>query len=165
MPARVAILMGSRSDLDAMSEIFQVLEEFQVEYEAFAMSAHRTPEAVAEYVAGLEDKGVQVLICGAGGAAHLAGVAASHTLIPVIGVPMKSGLNGLDSLLATVQMPRGIPVATTAIGGCGAYNAGLLAVSILSLQDKDLREKLGQFRTKQTQDVLAKAEIKEEDWK
>jgi 5-(carboxyamino)imidazole ribonucleotide mutase len=164
MSVRVAILMGSRSDLDAMAEACRLLEDFGIEFEAQALSAHRTPERVAEYVEGLEERGVQVLICGAGGAAHLAGVAASHTLIPVIGVPMKSGLNGLDSLLATVQMPRGIPVATTAIGGSGAYNAALLAVQIMSLSDPELHERYAAFRKSQTQAVLDKSALGPEDW-
>lgn len=159
MSVRVAILMGSRSDLDAMKEAFAVLDKFAVPYEAKALSAHRTPDAVAAFVEGLADRGVEVLICGAGGAAHLAGVAASHTWLPVIGVPMKSTLNGLDSLLATVQMPRDIPVATTAIGGSGAHNAALLAIQMMALQDTELREKLIAYRRAATEKVLATADI------
>lgn len=160
MSVQVAVLMGSRSDLEAMSEAFKVFKEFSVECEARALSAHRTPEAVSEYIRGLEDRGVKIVIAGAGGAAHLAGVCASHTALPVIGVPMKtSALGGLDSLLSTVQMPRGIPVATTAIGGGGAYNAALLAISILALSDKDLREQLHRFRSEQTRKVEDQAVI------
>ena len=161
---QVAVIMGSRSDLDAMKEACQVLEKFGLDFEARVMSAHRTPEAVAAYVEGLEGRGVKAVICGAGGAAHLAGVVASHTILPVIGVPMKSTLNGLDSLLATVQMPRGIPVATTAIGGSGAYNAALLAVQILSLSDSKLRETWRQFRQDQTAKVEKAAEVDAQEW-
>lgn len=157
--SKVAVIMGSRSDLDAMSEAFDVLKEFNIDFEARAMSAHRTPDAVAEYVKALADRDFKVVICGAGMAAHLAGVCASHTHLPVIGVPMKGTLNGLDSLLSTVQMPRGIPVATTAIGGSGAYNAALLAVQMLSLCDKNLEEKLISFRKAQTEKVLSQAVI------
>lgn len=164
MRSRVAILMGSRSDLEAMSEAFRILKEFDVEFEAYAMSAHRTADAVSEYVKDLEKRGIEVLICGAGGAAHLAGVCAAHTSLPVLGVPMKSSMNGLDSLLSTVQMPRGIPVATFAVGGAGAYNAGLFAIHIMSITDKTLAQKLKTFRANQTQSVLDRAEIKPEDW-
>lgn len=162
--SKVAIIMGSRSDLDAMAEACRILTEFDVEFECRVMSAHRTPEALAAYVEGLESEGCQVLICGAGGAAHLAGVVASHSILPVIGVPMKSTLNGLDSLLSTVQMPRGIPVATTAIGGSGAYNAALLAVQILSLGDQDVREKFKQFRVNQTEKLTAEAVVEAGEW-
>lgn len=162
--SKVAIIMGSRSDLDAMAEACRILTEFDVEFECRVMSAHRTPEALAVYVEGLESEGCQVLICGAGGAAHLAGVVASHSILPVIGVPMKSTLNGLDSLLSTVQMPRGIPVATTAIGGSGAYNAALLAVQILSLGDQDVREKFKQFRVNQTEKLTAEAVVEAGEW-
>lgn len=160
MQCQVAILMGSRSDLEAMSEASKILKQFNVSYEVKALSAHRTPEAVKNYISALADRGVQVVIAGAGGAAHLAGICAAHTHLPVIGVPMKtSGLGGLDSLLSTVQMPRGIPVATTAIGGSGAYNAGLLAVQIMALQDETLRKKLLDFRAAQTQKVLDQADV------
>lgn len=161
---QVSVIMGSRSDLDAMKEACQVLEKFGLDFEARVMSAHRTPEAVAQYVEGLEDRGVKAVICGAGGAAHLAGVVASHTILPVIGVPMKSTLNGLDSLLATVQMPRGIPVATTAIGGSGAYNAALLAVQMVSLSDPKLREAFRKFRQEQTHKVEKAAEVEAQEW-
>lgn len=152
---RVMILMGSRSDLDAMSEAFRILKQFHIPYEARALSAHRTPDSVRQCMEGLEERGCSVVIAGAGGAAHLAGVCASHTALPVIGVPMKtSALGGLDSLLSTVQMPRGIPVATTAIGGSGAYNAALLAVQILALSDEALRSELHAFRKAQSEKVL-----------
>lgn len=158
MSIQVAIIMGSRSDLDAMSEAFDVLKEFDIGFEARALSAHRTPAAVEEFIGGLEERGVKVVIAGAGGAAHLAGVCASHTTLPVFGVPMKtSALGGMDSLLSTVQMPRGIPVGCTAIGGSGAYNAALMAVSILSLSDPELALKLKKFRQEQTARVEAQS--------
>lgn len=163
--SKVAIIMGSRSDLDAMAEACRILEEFEVDFECRVMSAHRTPDALAEYVEALEGVGCQAIICGAGGAAHLAGVVASHSLLPVIGVPMKSTLNGLDSLLSTVQMPRGIPVATTAIGGSGAYNAALLAIQILSLSDQDVRRKFKQFRVMQTEKLTADAVVRPDEWR
>lgn len=155
MSIQVAVIMGSRSDLDAMSEAVDVLKKFDIQYEVRALSAHRTPAAVKEYIGGLEARGVKVVIAGAGGAAHLAGVCAAHTALPVFGVPMKtSALGGLDSLLSTVQMPRGIPVGCTAIGGSGAYNAALMAVSILALADSEIASRLKAFREEQT----AKAE-------
>lgn len=158
MSVRVAVIMGSRSDSEAMSEACEILKKFGIGYEARALSAHRTPAAVKAYISGLEERGVQVVIAGAGGAAHLAGVCASYTTLPVFGVPMKSSaLGGLDSLLSTVQMPRGIPVGTTAIGGSGAYNAALLAVSIIALSDKEIKEKLVQFRKEQTEKVEAQS--------
>ena len=157
---KVAIIMGSRSDLEAMQEAANVLQEFGVEYEMRALSAHRTPAAVQEFIGGLADRGFAAVIAGAGGAAHLAGVCASHTHLPVIGVPMRTSLaGGLDSLLSTVQMPRGIPVATTATGGTGAYNAALLAVSMIALSDPQMREKYIAFRASQTQKVLDQSVI------
>ena len=157
---KVAIIMGSRSDLEAMSEAAKVLEEFGIVYEMRALSAHRTPHAVQEYISGLADRGFAAVIAGAGGAAHLAGVCASHTHLPVIGVPMRTSLaGGLDSLLSTVQMPRGIPVATTATGGSGAYNAALLAVSMIALSDGELREAYINFRSAQTEKVLTQSVI------
>lgn len=157
---KVAIIMGSRSDLEAMSEAAKLLEQFGIAYEMRALSAHRTPEAVKEFISGLANRGFAAVIAGAGGAAHLAGVCASHTHLPVIGVPMRTSLaGGLDSLLSTVQMPRGIPVATTATGGTGAYNAALLAVSIIALSDADMREKYISFRRAQTEKVLAQSVI------
>lgn len=152
----VAIIMGSRSDWDVMRESARVLSEFQVPHESRVLSAHRTPEATAKYVGEAAGRGIEVLIAAAGGAAHLAGVAAAHTLLPVIGVPMESqSLKGLDSLLSTVQMPAGIPVATVAIGTPGAKNAGLLAIAILANSRPELREKIRAFRNKQRDKILA----------
>ena len=139
--------MGSKSDWDAMRQADEILTRFDVPHECCVLSAHRTPELTAKYAADAADRGLEVIIAGAGGAAHLAGVVAAHTVIPVIGVPMQSSaLNGLDSLLSTVQMPKGIPVATVAIGASGAANAGLLAVEILATSRPALRVKLKAFR-------------------
>ena len=140
--------MGSKSDWEAMSQASAVLSEFGIAHESRVLSAHRTPALTSEYASTAAGRGVQVIIAGAGGAAHLAGVVAAHTVLPVIGVPMTSALNGLDSLLSTVQMPKGIPVATVAIGGSGAANAGLLAVAILATSRPDLRAKLQAYREK-----------------
>jgi 5-(carboxyamino)imidazole ribonucleotide mutase len=151
----VAILMGSKSDWETMRHAAETLTRFEVPHECRVISAHRAPVALTEYVSGAEARGIQVIIAGAGGAAHLAGVAAAHTLVPVLGVPMEtSSLNGLDSLLSTVQMPGGIPVGTLAIGRAGATNAALLAIAILANHRPELREKLRQFREEQTQRVL-----------
>lgn len=139
----VGILMGSDSDLEIMQEAANVLEQFGIPYEMQVLSAHRSPHLVAEYTTNARKNGLRVLIAGAGGAAHLAGVVAAHTILPVIGIPVNSTpLNGMDALLATVQMPAGIPVATTAIGKAGATNAGILAVQILSTGDESLVTKL-----------------------
>ena len=139
--------MGSKSDWEAMRQADEILARFDIAHESRVMSAHRTPALVAEYASGAERRGMQVIIAGAGGAAHLAGVVAAHTVLPVIGVPMQSAaLNGIDSLLSTVQMPKGIPVATVAIGASGAANAGLLAVAILATSRPDLRKKLQTYR-------------------
>ena len=139
----VSVIMGSTSDWETMRQAEAVLTQFGVPHESRVVSAHRTPKWLAEFAAGAEARGVEVIIAGAGGAAHLAGVVAAHTVLPVIGVPMQSAaLNGLDSLLSTVQMPKGIPVATVAIGASGAANAGLLAVAILATTRPDLRRKL-----------------------
>ena len=139
----VGILMGSDSDLEIMQEAANVLEQFGIAYEMQVLSAHRSPRLVAEYAENARKNGLRVLIAGAGGAAHLAGVVAAHTILPVIGIPVNSTpLNGMDALLATVQMPAGIPVATTAIGKAGATNAGILAVQILSTGDESLVAKL-----------------------
>jgi 5-(carboxyamino)imidazole ribonucleotide mutase len=138
--------MGSRSDWDAMRQADEVLTRFDVPHESRVMSAHRTPALTAEYASQAVERGLEVIIAGAGGAAHLAGVVAAHTVIPVIGVPMQSALNGLDSLLSTVQMPRGVPVATVAIGPSGAANAGLLAVAILANSRPELRARLLAYR-------------------
>jgi phosphoribosylaminoimidazole carboxylase PurE protein len=145
--AQVAIFMGSRSDLEKLSDAITILKDFGVTYEVHVCSAHRSPEYLLKTLRNLESGGLQIVIAAAGGAAHLAGVCAAHTLLPVIGVPVDiPPLNGLDSLLSTVQMPGGIPVATVSIGKAGAKNAGLLAVSILALQDEDLHPKLRKYR-------------------
>jgi 5-(carboxyamino)imidazole ribonucleotide mutase len=152
----VAIIMGSKSDWpDVMSAADKTLDDLGITHEALVMSAHRTPDRVLEYAAAAESRGIQVIIAGAGGAAHLAGVIAAKTQLPVLAVPIASTpLNGLDSLLAMVQMPGGIPVATLAIGRPGATNAALLAAEILALSHPDIREKLRAFRARQTQTVL-----------
>ena len=150
---KVAIIMGSASDWDVMCPACTTLEEFGIPYEKRVLSAHRNPGPLAEYVSSAPDKGIEIIIAGAGGAAHLPGVIAALTTLPVIGVPVKSkALNGLDSLLSIVQMPSGIPVATMAIDG--ARNAALYAVSILALKDEILSEKLKEFRKKQSDKVL-----------
>jgi 5-(carboxyamino)imidazole ribonucleotide mutase len=152
----VGIVMGSKSDWEAMKQASDMLARFGVEHESHVMSAHRTPAIVAEYASGAAARGMQVIIAGAGGAAHLAGVVAAHTILPVIGVPMQSAaLNGIDSLLSTVQMPKGIPVATVAIGAPGAANAGLLAVAILATASPDLRTKLQAYRAQLAEEVRA----------
>ncbi len=157
----VGIVMGSTSDWETMKAAATVLEEFGVPYEAKAMSAHRTPKAVVEWTEGAAAKGMKAIIAAAGGAAHLAGVVAAHTTLPVLGVPMPSKhLKGLDSLLSTVQMPKGIPVATFAIGDAGAANAALFAVALLALSDSKLQKKLSKFRIKQTEAVLKTAPLK-----
>ena len=157
----IGIVMGSASDWETMKAAAKVLEEFGVAYEAKAMSAHRTPHAVADWASNARKKGFKVMIAAAGGAAHLAGVVAAHTTLPVLGVPMPSKhLQGLDSLLSTVQMPKGIPVATFAIGEAGAANAALFAVALLALSDKGLAKKLDEFRRKQTEAVLKAAPLK-----
>ena len=142
----VAILMGSDSDLPVMEEAGKILAEFQVPYEITVSSAHRSPERTAEYARKAAGRGLEVIIAGAGGAAHLAGVIAGHTILPVIGVPMESALLGLDSLLSTVQMPGGVPVATVAIGKAGARNAGILAVQILAGKRPALKKALLRYK-------------------
>ncbi len=154
--ALVAVLMGSKSDWDTMRHCSETLERFGVAHECRVLSAHRTPAATMEFVSGAAGRGVKVMVAAAGGAAHLAGVCAAHTTLPVLGVPMESAsLKGLDSLLATVQMPGGIPVGTLAIGKPGATNAALLAVAILALSDSALGAKLAAYREEQTRKVLA----------
>src|SRR5436190_12395600 len=146
--------MGSSSDWETMKHAVDVLEQFRVAFEKHIVSAHRTPVWMAEFAGGAESRGVEVIIAGADGAAHLPGMVAAHTVVPVLGVPVQSAaLQGLDSLLSIVQMPGGIPVATLAIGKPGATNAGLLAVSILSNSRPDLRERLRAFRQEQTEKV------------
>lgn len=153
----VGILMGSDSDLSTMQEAAKVLEGFEIPFEMRICSAHRTPDRAMRYASQAEARGIRILIAGAGGAAHLAGVLAAHATLPVIGVPMDSGpLSGLDALLSTVQMPGGIPVATVAIGRAGARNAGLLAIQILALSDPRLKRKLVDFRARLAADVTAK---------
>jgi 5-(carboxyamino)imidazole ribonucleotide mutase len=155
----IGIVMGSTSDWETMKAAAQVLDEFGVPYEAKAMSAHRTPQLVAEWASGAAKRGMKAIIAGAGGAAHLAGVVAAHTTLPVLGVPIPSKhLQGLDSLLSTVQMPKGIPVATFAIGEAGAANAALYAIAMLALSDKTLEKKLAEFRMRQAESVK-KAEL------
>ena len=154
--SKVGIVMGSTNDWDIMKQAAQQLKDFAVPYEARALSAHRTPDLLVEWIAALEIRGAQCFIAGAGGAAHLAGVVAAKTTLPVLAVPIPSKhLGGLDSLLSMVQMPKGIPVATFAIGDGGSANAGLFAVSLLALQDKALAQKLTAFRAKQTEAVKA----------
>jgi 5-(carboxyamino)imidazole ribonucleotide mutase len=150
----VNILMGSKSDWEVMKNTSDTLNQFGVAHESRVLSAHRTPHHTTEYVLGAEARGVEVIIAAAGGAAHLAGVCAAHTLLPVLGVPMESKLNGLDSLLSTAQMPGGIPVGTLAIGKAGAVNAALLAIAILANKDPELRKKLKQFRDDQADKIL-----------
>jgi 5-(carboxyamino)imidazole ribonucleotide mutase len=151
----VAIVMGSKSDWDTMRHAAEMLDELGVPNEARVLSAHRTPEATTEFARNASDRGLRVIIAGAGGAAHLAGVIAAHTVLPVLGVPIQSKLQGLDSLLSTAQMPGGIPVGTLAIGDAGAKNAALLAVAILATADKKLRQRLETFRKKQSESVLS----------
>ena len=151
----VAIVMGSKSDWDTMRHAAETLDELGVPNEARVLSAHRTPEATTDFARNALDRGLRVIIAGAGGAAHLAGVIAAHTILPVLGVPIQSKLQGLDSLLSTAQMPGGIPVGTLAIGDAGAKNAALLAVAILATTDKKLRQRLEEFRKKQSEIVLS----------
>ncbi len=152
----VAIVMGSQSDWDEMSSAVKVLNDFGVPCEAKVMSAHRTPDLVVDYVRAAPANGIRCIIAGAGGAAHLAGVIAAHTTLPVLGVPMPSKhLNGMDSLLSTVQMPQGIPVATFAIGKAGAGNAALFAIAMLALNDAALAKKLADFRKSQADKIRA----------
>jgi 5-(carboxyamino)imidazole ribonucleotide mutase len=153
--AKVGVIMGSKSDWDTMSQACEVLKQFGIRFEAKVVSAHRTPLFMVQYAQAAESRGIQVIIAGAGGAAHLPGMVASCTNLPVLGVPVQSkSLQGLDSLLSIVQMPGGIPVATLAIGAAGAKNAGLLAVRILALSDPELKAKLSDFAALQTQSVL-----------
>ncbi|OFW29517.1 MAG: 5-(carboxyamino)imidazole ribonucleotide mutase [Acidobacteria bacterium RIFCSPLOWO2_02_FULL_65_29] len=152
-PVLVGIVMGSQSDWDTMRQAHEMLTRFGVAHENSVMSAHRSPELTAGYAKTAASRGLEVLIAGAGGAAHLAGVVAAHTVLPVIGVPMPSGLNGLDSLLSTVQMPMGVPVATVAIGPSGAANAGLLAVAILATSRPALRAALQAYRDEMAAEV------------
>ena len=150
----MGVIMGSKSDWDTMSHADAVLTEFAVPHECLVVSAHRTPAWMTEYATTAAERGLEVIIAGAGGAAHLPGMVAAQTVLPVIGVPVESkALNGLDSLLSIVQMPKGVPVATVAIGASGAANAGLLAIAILSNSRPDLRAKLQEFRRRQQDEV------------
>ena len=154
---KVGVIMGSVSDYEVMADAVAMLEQLRIDFEKRVVSAHRTPDLLYEYAKTARERGLGVIIAGAGGAAHLPGMVAAMTTLPVVGVPVKSrALNGLDSLLSIVQMPAGVPVATTAING--AKNAALIAASILSLQDRELAARLEAFRARQTADVLA-AEI------
>jgi 5-(carboxyamino)imidazole ribonucleotide mutase len=151
----VAVIMGSKSDWETMRQAADQLEEFGVPHECRVLSAHRTPAETTKFVSGAESRGIEVIIAAAGGAAHLAGVCAAHSLLPVLGVPMESAsLKGLDSLLSTVQMPAGVPVGALGIGKAGARNAALLAIAILANSRPELRERLRQFRAAQSEKVL-----------
>ena len=154
----VGVIMGSKSDWETLRHAVEMLTQFGIPQEARIVSAHRTPELMSKYAAEAERRGLEVIIAGAGGAAHLPGMVASHTILPVIGVPVQShALQGLDSLLSIVQMPGGVPVGTMAIGKAGAINAALLAVRILATTRPELREKLRAFHIDQTQKVLQEA--------
>jgi 5-(carboxyamino)imidazole ribonucleotide mutase len=155
-------MMGSKSDWEVMRQAADTLTAFGVPHECRVLSAHRTPAETAEYVSQAESRGIEVIVAAAGGAAHLAGVCAAHTLLPVLGVPMESAsLKGLDSLLSTVQMPAGVPVGTLAIGASGARNAALLAIAILANSRPELREKLRRFRADQKEKILADSSLQE----
>ena len=152
----VGVIMGSQSDWETMRHAVETLERLDVPCESRVVSAHRTPDLLFEYAAGAEERGVQVLIAGAGGAAHLPGMAAAKTILPVLGVPVESkALQGVDSLVSIVQMPAGVPVGTLAIGRAGAINAALLAAAIVARSDEGVRERLARFREEQTRSVLA----------
>ena len=155
---KVGIIMGSRSDLPTMNEAFEILKQFGIECEVKIVSAHRTPEEMFEYARTAKSRGLKVIIAGAGGAAHLPGMVASLTILPVIGVPIESKiLKGIDSLLSIVQMPAGVPVATVAIGG--AKNAGLLASQIIALEDEKILEKITEYRENMKNSVLENSEV------
>jgi 5-(carboxyamino)imidazole ribonucleotide mutase len=156
MPNTVAVIMGSKSDWETMRHAVEMIEQLGIPVERRVVSAHRTPEWMAEFAREAAGRGIKVIIAGAGGAAHLPGMIAAHTELPVLGVPIESRvLRGVDSLLSIVQMPAGIPVGTLAIGTAGAKNAGLLAAAILALEDESLRSRLKEFRARQTAEVLA----------
>jgi 5-(carboxyamino)imidazole ribonucleotide mutase len=155
-PALVAVIMGSRSDWDTMHHVVETLEALGVPHETRVVSAHRTPDLMAEFARDAEARGLEVIVAGAGGAAHLPGMTAAHTMIPVLGVPVESAvLRGMDSLLSIVQMPAGVPVGTLAIGRAGAVNAAVLAASIVSISRPELRERLRAWRHERSADVLA----------
>ncbi len=156
MTIEVGVIMGSKSDWETMRHACEALAQFDVQFEKRIVSAHRTPQLMAEYANQAAKRGLRVIIAGAGGAAHLPGMVAAQTLVPVIGVPVKSSsLSGLDSLLSIVQMPRGVPVATVAIGEAGAFNAGLLAVQMLAVYNQDLQARLEDWRNQTSDTVLA----------
>lgn len=158
----VGIIMGSKSDFETMQEAMKVLEQLEISYEASVVSAHRTPDKMFEYAEAARNRGIKVIIAGAGGAAHLPGMVAAKTTLPVIGVPVQSrALNGLDSLLSIVQMPGGIPVATVAIGKAGAKNAGLLAASMLSTSYQEIAVHLENYRKEMTDSVLGDGDLNE----
>ena len=159
MTVEVGVIMGSKSDWETMRHACEALAQFDVQFEKRIVSAHRTPQLMAEYANQAAKRGLRVIIAGAGGAAHLPGMVAAQTLVPVIGVPVKSSsLSGLDSLLSIVQMPRGVPVATVAIGEAGAFNAGLLAVQMLAVYNQGLRTRLEDWRN-QTRDTVLATEL------
>lgn len=158
--ARVGVIMGSRSDLPTMENAIEMLKRFGVDYEVKIVSAHRTPELMFEYAKSAKERGIKVIIAGAGGAAHLPGMVSSLTPLPVIGVPVQSkAMSGLDSLLSIVQMPGGIPVGTVAIGNSGAKNAGILASEIIALMDEEVAKKVEEFRREQRDEVLKTSEV------
>lgn len=158
--ARVGVIMGSRSDLPTMENAIEMLKRFGVDYEVKIVSAHRTPELMFEYARSAKERGIKVIIAGAGGAAHLPGMVSSLTPLPVIGVPVQSkAMSGLDSLLSIVQMPGGIPVGTVAIGNSGAKNAGILASEIIALMDEEVAKKVEEFRREQRDEVLRTSEV------
>ena len=158
--ARVGVIMGSRSDLPTMENAVEMLKRFGVDYEVRIVSAHRTPELMFEYAKTAKERGIKVIIAGAGGAAHLPGMVSSLTTLPVIGVPVQSkAMSGLDSLLSIVQMPGGIPVGTVAIGNSGAKNAGILASEIIALMDEEVAKKVEEFRKEQREEVLKTSEV------
>jgi len=157
--ARIGVIMGSQSDWVTMKNSVDIIDSFNIPYQLNIVSAHRTPQRLYEYAKGAEKKGIKVIVAGAGGAAHLPGMVASLTTLPVLGVPIQSkAMKGMDSLLSIVQMPAGVPVGTLAIGVSGATNAGLLALQILSINDEVLSKKIKDYRNKQTDSVLEKPE-------
>ena len=160
--ALISIIMGSKSDLETMKNASEVLDELKVPYEIKIVSAHRTPDLMFQFAENAKERGIKVIIAGAGGAAHLPGMTASKTILPVIGVPVKSSsLNGLDSLLSIVQMPKGVPVATVAIGENGSSNAALLAAQILGLNDLELQERIYKRRKKITEIIEKESDVNE----
>lgn len=163
MSAKVAVIMGSKSDWPTMQEATQIMDQLGVEYEVEVVSAHRTPDKLMSFSAEAAERGIEVIIAGAGGAAHLPGMVASKTRLPVLGVPVQSkALSGVDSLYSIVQMPRGVAVGSLAIGGAGAFNAGLLACQMLANNDAELAQRVEDFRTNQTQTILDNPDPRED---